>query len=328
MYPSRDVKQIFQSALDCELQERPTFLASACGGDAALQQRVESLLSLDREHEDFLKSPVFELSAADVATRVLEEDEEPSLLAQHIGPYRIIREIGRGGMGAVYLAARDDGQYDQQVAIKLIKRGMDSEEVLRRFRRERQILANLSHPNISRLLDGGMTLDGRPYFVMEYVAGMPIDEYADQQQLSIDERLKLFRRVCAAVQHAHERKIIHRDLKPCNVLITADGTVKLLDFGIAKLLDAEQSSKTIDQTDTARRVLTPEYASPEQLRGSPLTDVSDVYSLGILLYKFLTGHRPYAVQSRNSDEILKVLIETDPDKPSVAIERRSRTLDG
>lgn len=318
------IKDLFYQALDRAPDDRPTFLSQACAGDAILLREVEALLSLITEHQDFLQEPLFDRSAADLAADVLDVDGTSPVSPRRVGPYRIIREVGRGGMGAVYLAARDDGHYDQQVAVKLIKRGMDSDEVVRRFRLERQILANLAHANISRLLDGGVSADGRPYFVMEFVNGSPIDEYADQEGLSIGERLVLFCRVCDAVQYAHERNIIHRDLKPGNVLITPEGTVKLLDFGIAKFLNPEQSTETTNQTDTAGRVLTPAYASPEQLHGSPLTKTSDVYSLGVLLYKLLTGHRPYAIPSRSSGDTSRDVIETDPEAPSKAISKQSR----
>jgi len=312
------VKQLFHAALEREPHERRTFLADICADDFALRQEIESLLSLFSEHQDFLQSPIFELSAADVAAQVLAEKDEPSIIGQLIGSYRLIRKIGHGGMGAVYLAERDDGHYDQQVALKLIKRGMDSEELVRRFRRERQILANLAHPNISRLLDGGVTDDGRPFFVMEYVDGKPIDEYASTQQLSTAERLEVFINVCIAVQYAHQHHVIHRDIKPRNILITADGTPKLLDFGIAKLLDSDRAETTAE-TATALRLLTPEYASPEQLRGLPLTAASDVYGLGIVLYELLTGRRPYNFPSHAPHEILQSVMETDPRKPSTVI---------
>jgi len=311
---------MFNAALECSPHEVSAFLDAGCADDKALRHEVEALLASIKNNQHFLQVPVFALSASDVAARALDDDEE-SVAGQKIGAYRLVNEIGRGGMGAVYLAVRDDGQFEQQVALKVIKRGMDSEEVVRRFRRERQILADLAHTNISRLLDGGMTADGRPYFVMEYVDGLPIDEYVQTQRLSVSEILELFCSVCAAVQFAHQRKVIHRDLKPRNILVTPDGTPKLLDFGIAKLLNADQGTKTADHTDTALRVLTPEYASPEQLSGLAITELSDVYSLGVLLYELLTGRHPYHYQSRSAHEILKIVVETDPDKPSTAVEQ-------
>ena len=224
-------------------------------------------------------------------------------------------------MGAVYLAVRADDQYQKQVAIKLIKRGMDTETILRRFRTERQILANLDHPNIAKLLDGGTTEEGLSYFIMDYVDGLPIDLYCDTQKLTTVERLRLFRTVCSAVAYAHQNRVVHRDLKPGNILVTAQGVVKLLDFGVAKLLNPEASSKTTGSTAAALRPMTPEYASPEQVRGSVITPASDIYSLGVLLYELLTGHRPYRVRSRTPQEIEHVICEEAPEKPSTVIGR-------
>ena len=224
-------------------------------------------------------------------------------------------------MGAVYLAVRADDQYQKQVAIKLIKRGMDTETILRRFRTERQILANLDHPNIAKLLDGGTTEEGLSYFIMDYVDGLPIDMYCDTQKLTTVERLRLFRTVCSAVAYAHQNRVVHRDLKPGNILVTAQGVVKLLDFGVAKLLNPEASSKTTGSTAAALRPMTPEYASPEQVRGSVITPASDIYSLGVLLYELLTGHRPYRVRSLTPQEIEHVICEEAPEKPSMVIGR-------
>ena len=204
------------------------------------------------------------------------------MIGQHIGLYKINREIGRGGMGTVYLATRDDDQYQKQVAIKVVKRGMDTDLVLARFRNERQILAGFDHPNIARLFDGGSTETGLPYFIMEYVEGQAIDEYCDSHRLSTAARLELFRTVCSAVQYAHQHLVIHRDIKPSNILVTADGVPKLLDFGIAKLLHSEATQGNAT-TAIVQRLMTPEYASPEQVLGESITTVSDVYSLGAAL---------------------------------------------
>src|ERR1044071_1467079 len=261
-------------------------------------------------------------SLAEAVTIALSEEEQKELLQEsNIGPYRIIRRIGQGGMGAVYLAARDDDQFKKQVAIKLIRRGMDSDFVLRRFRNERQILASLDHPNIARLLDGGTTEDGRPYFVMEYIEGKPITEYADKHSLATVERLKLFVQVCSAIHYAHQNLVIHRDIKPSNILVTADGTPKLLDFGIAKLLNPELAAQTIEATAVAVRLMTPEYASPEQVKGEAITTSSDVYSLGVLLYELLTGHRPYRITNRTPLEVARVVCEEEPQRPSTAVGR-------
>ena len=246
-----------------------------------------------------------------------EDDQSRPVEGRRIGPYRVVREIGRGGMGAVYLAARADEQFEQRVAIKLIKRGMDTDDIIRRFRTERQILANLRHPHIATLLDGGITEEGLPYFAMDYVEGAPIDQYCDQHKLSIRNRLNLFRMICSAVQFAHQNLIVHRDIKPGNIIVTPEGVPVLLDFGIAKLLDAEHSQETMP----GQRPMTPECASPEQVRGEPITTASDIYSLGILLYKLLTGHQPYRFASGLPQEIIHVICTQDPEKPSTAISR-------
>jgi serine/threonine protein kinase/tetratricopeptide (TPR) repeat protein len=236
---------------------------------------------------------------------------------RRIGPYKLIRELGRGGMGTVWLAARADEQFEKRVALKVV-RASDSEEVLRYFRRERQILAGLEHPNIARLLDGGTTDDGLPYFVMEHVEGVPIDRYCDEHKLPVPERLRLFEAVCAAVQHAHRSLVVHRDLKPSNILVTSEGIPKLLDFGIAKLLNPGVAGGLSQDTVLA---MTPEYASPEQVRGRAITTATDVYSLGVILYELLTGHRPYRVKSHEHVEMLKAVCEVEPERPSTAVGR-------
>ena len=307
------IKEIFDAAVELdEPERRAAFVAERCAGDEALRRQVESLLANDET--GFIEQPAFGLAA-----QAWVQEETDSTVGRRIGAYRVIRELGHGGMGAVYLAARDDQQFQQQVAIKLIKRGMDTDAILRRFRNERQILANLHHPNIARLLDGGTTEDGLPYFVLEYIEGQPINEYVDAHKLSIVERLKLFRTVCAAVQYAHQNLVIHRDIKPSNILITAEGVPKLLDFGIAKLLHADLSSQATEATATALGVMTPEYASPEQARGENVTTVSDVYSLGVLLYELLTGHRPYRFKSRLPHDIAQAICHEQPERPSTSI---------
>lgn len=306
-------KHIFSQATEMEAAGRKTYLAKACADDPELRELVDSLLEADRVAEQFLEKSPLELVAG--------ESAQASLAGKRIGPYRIVRGIGSGGMGRVYLAVRDDDQFKRQVAMKIIKRGMDSEEILRRFRTERQILATLAHPNIARLLDGGVTEEGLPYFVMEYIQGQPIDEYCDHHKLTTRERLLLFRNVCAAVQYAHQNLIVHRDLKPSNILVGTDGEPKLLDFGIAKLLNPNLSPLTTPMTATMLQVMTPEYASPEQVRGEPITTASDVYSLGVLLYELLTGHRPYRLKSRAPQEIEQTICEEEPLKPSTVITR-------
>ena len=290
----QQLKSLFNAALEQAPEKRAAFLATACHGDNELRTRVEGLIASHEQAGPFLVSPAL------VDVGVVTETPEPAAekegrVGQHIGPYQIVREIGHGGMGTVYLANRADQTFDKQVALKLIKRGMDSDAIIKRFVIERQILANLDHPNIARLIDGGTTEDGLPYFVLEYIEGTTITRYCDQHRLNTSERLKLFRQVCTAVQFAHQNLIVHRDLKPSNIIVTADGTPKLLDFGIAKLLSA---APAVETTATIGRVLTPEYASPEELRGLAVTTSSDVYSLGVVLYELLSGHRPFNFESR------------------------------
>ena len=238
-----------------------------------------------------------------------------------IGPYRLVRELGRGGMGTVYLAVRSDDAFQKRVALKVLKRGMDTDAIVRRFRNERQILASLDHPYISGLLDGGTTPDNLPYFAMEFVEGQPIDEYCEARRLDTTARLEMFTKICAAVQYAHQNLIIHRDIKPANVLVTADGTPKLLDFGIAKLLNADRGGQTYAATAAGSPLMTPEYASPEQVRGEVVTTATDVYSLGVLLYELLTGRRPYQLTSRTPAEIARVVCHSVPERPSTAVTR-------
>lgn len=235
---------------------------------------------------------------------------------QVIGSYRIESEIGRGGMGAVYLASRADDEFDKKAAIKLIKRGFDTDEIIKRFRHERQILAALEHPNITRLLDGGSTNDGLPYLVMDYVDGTPLGDFSNTQKLSINQRLEIFLQICDAVSYAHKNLVIHRDLKPSNILVTADGIPKLLDFGIAKLVIHNSDLKTIEKTFNAFQAMTPEYASPEQISGRPVTTSTDIYSLGVVLFELLTGHRPYHFETRNVEDINRIFTDILPTKPS------------
>src|SRR5215218_9595762 len=250
-----------------------------------------------------------------------DENSTNPLIGRTIGVYRLIDEIGRGGMGAVYRARRADGEFDQTVAIKLIKRGMDTDLILKRFRRERQILASLNHPNIAYFLGGGSTDDGLPYFVMEYIAGRPLYQYCDENRLNLKERLNIFRQICWAVSAAHEIQVIHRDLKPSNIMVKDDGKPKLLDFGIAKVLDPEIGTTDMDPTATQMRAMTPEYASPEQISGGKVDVRSDIYSLGVILYELLTGHRPYTIQRRVPEEVARVIREQEPTNPSGSLTR-------
>jgi serine/threonine-protein kinase len=266
----------------------------------------------------FLEQPALALAAPLLVEATAERSAR--LEGTLIGPYRILRELARGGMGTVYLAERADGQFEQRVALKLIKRGMDSDEIHRRFLAERQILARLSHPHIARLLDGGVSGDGQPYFAMEYVDGMPLTSYCDAHHFGIGERLRLFSDVCRAVRHAHQNLVIHRDLKPSNIMATAEGQVKLLDFGIAKLVEQEGAASTA-LTEVGVRAMTPEYAAPEQVRGEPVTTATDVYALGAILYEVLTGHRAHRFQRHTLDELEHVVCEEAPQAPSTAVIR-------
>ncbi len=276
--------------------------------------------------DDFIESPVWtdsnflNTSAKKEISESLKTDTNGSdadnFLGREIGVYRLTREIGRGGMGAVYLAERADGEFFQKVAIKLIKRGMDSDFIIRRFRHERQILASFEHPFIARLLDGGTTTDGVPYFVMEFVEGESLYTYCDKKQMGIRDRLKLFQKVCSAIEYAHGKQIIHRDIKPSNILINASNSPKLLDFGIAKILDPNLIHESINPTASMLRMMTPDYASPEQVQGVDVTPSSDIYSLGVLLYELLTGHRPYNFAGRALHEVSYVICNTMPKPPS------------
>jgi serine/threonine protein kinase/tetratricopeptide (TPR) repeat protein len=289
---------------------RVAIVSERCGEDKDLRREVEMLLNQTTSaFEEFAQNGPQEF------------ERQLSILVPglRLGAYEVLRELGRGGMGAVYLARRADGAFKKEVAIKVLKRGTDTDEVLRRFQAERDILARLIHPNIARLLDAGTTDDGLPYFVMDYVDGKPITAYANERKLSIRERLSLFRVVCSAVGYAHQNLVIHRDLKPGNVLVTEQGEVMLLDFGIAKLLDEANPHVTV----TTQRRLTPLYASPEQVRGEPVTTVSDVYSLGVFLYELVTGDTPYKVEGRTPDEITRAICEQQPQKPSTTAARRA-----
>ena len=306
------LQNLFHDALERAPDDRAAFLTAACGDDTQLRAEVERLLRADEQASRFVSD-----AAADVERVAATMPPD----GRQIGAYRIVRELGRGGMGTVYLGERADAQFEMRVAIKLIKRGMDTEAVLQRFRHERQILAGLEHPNIARLLDGGTTDEGVPYFVMEYVDGQPIDEYCRAHALSLTERLRLFRRVCAAVFYAHQHLVVHRDLKPSNILVTSDGVPKLLDFGIARLLDSGDDTATA-ATAFGAHAMTPQYASPEQLRGERVTTVSDVYALGVLLYELLAGARPYELTGKSADEGRHIVADTDVVKPSAMAARR------
>jgi len=322
------LRELYDQSVHMSADERRAFLDALGGEDAALRPMLESML--DQE--------------ASALTEISDDDDTPTITTglsssggervrietggrvDRIGPYKILHEIGRGGMGTVYAGVREDSDVIGRVAIKIISKGRDTDNTVRRFKQERRVLSGLVHPNIARFLDGGETEDGRAYFVMEYVEGVPIDQYCDSNNLSVRERIELFSRVCGAVQYAHTNLIVHRDLKPHNILVTAQGEPKLLDFGIAKILNPNMQIIEF-ATGLEQRLLTPEYASPEQVRGEPLTTRSDVYSLGVLLYELLCGKRPYEFKARLEEEIVRIVTEFLPERPSTFL-GRMRKADG
>ena len=314
------IEDLFHRAADLAPGERERFLDSECAGDPELREEVQSLLAADVGSEGVLEVAVAE--AAEQLSAEVDGDALP--IGKRIGAYSIVGLIGKGGMGAVYRAVRD-GEFRMEVALKLLKRGTDTDSALSHFRKERQILAGLQHPNVARLLDGGATDDGLPYFAMEYVDGRPLLEYA--APLSIRRRLELFRSVCAAVQYAHQNLIVHRDLKPGNILVTAEVAPKLLDFGIAKLLDPGSDSRDLTLTVAGARLMTPDYASPEQIRGEPVTTATDVYSLGVILYELLTGERPHRIEIHSPEAIERAICREEPRRPSTINRQLDPDLD-
>lgn len=309
-----DKVQIFARAIALPKDAQRAYLDDVCGDDAPLREAVERLIRSHRAAGSFLETPAVELSGRAIPAG----ERTPDLAGRIVGAYRLLSLIGGGGMGSVYLAERADRAFEKRVAVKLVDPSMRSAEILRRFDNERQVLAGLEHPNIARLLDGGVTEDGVPYIVMEHVDGLAIDAFCRERGLSVGARLRLFASVCTAVHYAHQHLVVHRDLKPGNILVTSDGVVKLLDFGIAKVLADSGSS---DLTRSEIRVMTPRYASPEQIRGEPITTASDVYALGILLYELLTGAHPFADAEMPSRKIERAICESEPDAPST----RART---
>ncbi len=301
------VENLFHAAAQLPPEAQSAFLRDRCGEDAGLLKQVEALLEANRQAGDFLQDTV--QAAAATAWR--------NRAGQNVGPYRLLAEIGHGGMGRVFLAERADDQYSQKVAIKIVKNELGS-DIHQRFRAERQILANLEHPGIARLLDGGATESGSPYLVMEYVDGVSIERYCRDHSLPLEKRLQLFRMVCAAVAYAHRNLVVHRDLKPGNILVPADGMPRLLDFGIAKLLDAGPPVSGKPATRPTERMMTPEYASPEQVRGGPITTATDVYALGLLLYELLADRRPFDFTSTAISDCERMICEVDPRPPSAA----------
>jgi len=305
------VDALFDAVIDLPTEEQAAYIDQVCADDATLRAEVIQLLRAHHRSGGLLDTPIARLSPF-----VLEgHDAVPDVIADRIGAFRIVRAIGQGGMGQVFLGARDDGQFEQRVAIKLIRHPMPG--VVRRFLEERRILALLEHRHIARLVDGGITRDGLPYFAMEFVDGEPIDRYCDARDLSLDQRLALFEDVCSAVSYAHQQLVIHRDLKPANILVTAEGEVKLLDFGIAKLLDPPSGAPRIEATRTGLQPMTPEVAAPEQMRGGPINTATDVYALGVLLYRLVSGERPYDLRDKSLLEIERLVCDDMPAPPSV-----------
>jgi len=309
------IDEILFGALERSGADRATYLDEVCGSETDLRVEMDSLLQAAAKSEDFLEPrtdpsvPIITRSATAVPK-----------IGDTIDRYRLEKLVGTGGMGTVYRASRADGEFRKRVAIKLLRPGMDSGEILSRFRHERQVLASLEHPNIARLLDGGETDDGRPFLVMEFVDGVPIDRYCEERSLTVHQRLEVFRTVCDAVHHAHQNLVVHRDLKPGNILVDEHGQVKLLDFGIAKVLDAGA-----DLTRTEDRRLTPQFASPEQIMNRPITTASDVYSLGVNLYALLSGQLPYIVESSSNRDLEEMIVETEPPKPSTLVSTGDQT---
>jgi non-specific serine/threonine protein kinase/serine/threonine-protein kinase len=331
MTPERwqQIRDVLDHVLVLDPGERNAYLEQRCGNDERLRGEVELLLSAEAE----LPSGFMDRSALEELSSAAEDATEAStattvhvlMAGTHVGPYVVQGLLGAGGMGEVYRATRGDDAYQKDVALKIVRSGRSFDFVMRQFKTERQILANLDHPNIARLLDGGTTADGMPYLVMELIEGEALMKYCRRRQLSIDERLGLFLQVCSAIQFAHQRLIIHRDIKPENILVPADGTPKVLDFGIAKIIDLGADTGSPAATLTAMRACTPRYASPEQIQGKPMTTSSDVYSLGVVLYELLTGQSPYRLQTDSWQEIAQAACDTEPQKPSVAVQQASRT---
>ncbi len=311
-------KELFDEALKINPSEREIFLNDKCGSDTELKNEILSLIHSFENKEDFLEKPLT------IDENTLESFQDP-YIGKQIGSYLIDGEAGVGGMGIVYSGKRNDEEFEQIVAIKILKQGVTSEYLLKRFQVERQTLANLQHPNIARLLDGGRTDEGLPYLVMEFIDGIPITEFCNQKKLDIKKRLELFHKICTAVQYAHRNLVIHRDIKPGNILVNEEGNPKLLDFGIAKLIDEDLNEPAEGLTRTGMWHLTPEYSSPEQINGEKITTASDIYSLGVLLYEILTGEQPYRITSSSPVAISKIITEENVLRPSEKIKQTSTT---
>ncbi len=317
MRDAPSVEELVKQAKALSASERVGFIRRMCESDELLMsQALDALEQADRQTRSW------ETIEDDVD---LEAASEAALAGQRLGPYRFLRKLGSGGMGDVWLAERADEEYQQRVAIKLVRAGVFSAQVHNRLRMERQILASLQHPNIARLLDGGRASDGTPYLVLEYIDGEPIDVYCDRRCLRLDARIRLFQQICATVHYAHQNLVVHRDLKPNNILITQDGVPKLLDFGIAKLLDARQSAGALAVTHFGYRVMTPTHASPEQIRGEPITTASDIYVLGLLLYELLAGRKPIDLSGSTLSDMERLICEREPLPPSALLAQTARS---
>jgi serine/threonine protein kinase len=315
------LEEIFSAAIELDETRRAAFLDEACGDDTQLRARVVELLAGHQRSDSVIPSSDGAFDEADTQDWAAAEDRrDDAPQPDQVGPYEIVRELARGGMGVVYLGFKEEGRVRRMAAIKVLKRGMDTDAILKRFQTERQVLSTLHHPNIAHFLEGGTTDDQRPYFALEYIEGEPIDEYCHSHRLQISERLELFGQICSAVHYAHQNLVVHRDLKPSNILVTKEGVPKLLDFGIAKLLNPELAPLAAP-TAAEYRLMTPEYSSPEQVQGRPITTASDVYSLGVVLYELVSGCRPYRLETRLHDELVRVICDVDPDRPSTAITR-------
>jgi len=317
----RMLEPLLEHALDLPSSERAAYVDAACASDPVLRDDLLALIAADDDSGAFLERP-----AAELAPELFDDLEEAAdstapAAGRRVGAWRLVREIGRGGMGTVYLAERTDGAFHQQAALKTLRRGLDTDDIVARFRAERQILARLEHPNIARLLDGGATDDGTPYFVMEHVEGERLTDQVRRLGLTLDEALTRFLQVCEAVEHAHRSLVVHRDLKPANILVTAEGRVKLLDFGVARLVDPDDVDGTV--TRPADRRLTPDYAAPEQIRGEPTTTATDVYGLGAVLYELLAGERPHRRTGASLEALERAVLEEEPEPPSAVLRRTS-----
>ncbi|MBX2820925.1 MAG: serine/threonine-protein kinase [Rhodothermaceae bacterium] len=307
------LEELYFAVIEMDESQRTAFLDKACANNPTLRHELEGMLNADGDS-----------MALALENRVLNGDsiseiDPQKAIGTRIGPYCLDQLIGEGGMGEVYLAHRADEQYKQKVALKRVRPGYRSSEMMARFRIERQVLAKLTHPNITQLLDGGIDDEGRPYLVMQYIEGTPITTFCDTHRLSIEDRIQLFRVVCSAVQHAHQNLVVHRDLKPSNILVTEKGDVKLLDFGIAKLLNPEVVDLSMPVTQSQMRLMTPEYAAPEQVKGETITTATDVYALGVLLYELLAGRRPYRINKKVHAEIERIICNENPSRPSTAL---------